>query len=258
MTARRTPYRIELVHDDKLTKAPAVAEAAGTASDARLDEALSLLREMKTFLHPSQRLASDVIEAYRREIAEVYKLRHELGQMKDAIDGTRTEIAAIRRSESEGNGVRRVHDELDAVVADTEQATTRILSATEEVETQVSYLRSVLAGRAEAERLDVIVDQVVSLYEACNFQDLTGQRITKVVKALQFLEQRLNRIMGAWSSIDAFRDAIAAMQPSPADGEAKPGDMAPLKSKILSLINGPRLPEDEGHVSQAEIDSLFD
>lgn len=41
-------------------------------------------------------------------------------------------------------------------------------------------------------------EMIVRIFEACNFQDLTGQRITKVVRALSFIEERVDAMMGVW------------------------------------------------------------
>ena len=48
-----------------------------------------------------------MIEAYRREIAELYGLKAELDSMKGAIASTKREIATLRRSEDDGAGMRR-------------------------------------------------------------------------------------------------------------------------------------------------------
>jgi chemotaxis protein CheZ len=120
-----------------------------------------------------------VIEAYRKEIAEVYALRTELDGMKEAIASTKREIASLHRSEDQGKGMRRVAGELDAVVEATEEATTTILSACEEIETQASMLKAAGVDTGNNDCVGAILERVVMLYEACNFQDLTGQRINR-------------------------------------------------------------------------------
>ncbi|MFL5230925.1 MAG: chemotaxis protein, partial [Microvirga sp.] len=111
-TAKR--YRIE---DSFLTAFDAAQFPAGDpATGEQLGQILATVLELKEFLDPSQRLATDVVDAYRREIAEVYQLRNELDAMKDAISSTKLEIASLHRSDHEGKGMRRVAGELDAVV----------------------------------------------------------------------------------------------------------------------------------------------
>jgi chemotaxis protein CheZ len=244
MSASAKRYRIE----DNLRAEPNAPQAASLADDERLSQILTTVRELKTFFDPAQRQAADVIEAYRREIGEVYQLRAELDAMKEAITSTKAEIASIHRSEHEGKGMRRVAGELDAVVGATEQATTTILAAVEEIETQANMLRSAGVATGNNDCVGVILDRVVGMYEACNFQDLTGQRITKIVTVLKFVEERLDRMIDVWGGLDAFRD-LADAQPQPVPVN---------ENDDRSLLNGPKLDNDEGHVDQSDIDALFD
>ena len=87
-----------------------------------------------------------------------------------------------------------------------------------------------------------IAEQVVNIFEACNFQDITGQRITKVVQALQFIDERVAKMMDIWGGAND----LAAFAPEPEEAE---GDEA--------LLNGPALEEHHGHASQDDIDALF-
>lgn len=241
-------YRIEqTLRADPRFAAPNPAESAPAASreeQVQIGEILATVRELKRYLDPAQRLATDVIEAYRKEISEVYQLRAELDAMKDAITSTKSEIASLYRTEHQGKGMRRVAGELDAVVDATEQATTSILAAVEEIETQANMLRAgVSTGNNDC--VGAILDRVVVLYEACNFQDLTGQRINKIVGVLKFVEERLDRMIDVWGGLDAFKDL--------AKHDALPVD----EDDHSSLLNGPKLEDDIGHVSQNDIDALF-
>jgi chemotaxis protein CheZ len=210
--------------------------------DPRIGEILSGVQDLKRCLEPSQRIAAEVVEAYRREIAEVYELKAELDRMKSAIASTKREIATLHRSDHDGKGMRRVAGELDAVVDATEEATTTILAAVEDIEAQATMLRAGV-GPGNNDCVGAILDRTVVLYEACNFQDLTGQRITKIVGVLKFVEERLDKVIGVWGGLEAFRELIDQEA-----GEA-PGERA--------LLNGPKLDDDPGHVSQNDIDALF-
>ncbi|HYF53632.1 MAG TPA: protein phosphatase CheZ [Salinarimonas sp.] len=213
--------------------------------EANLSEILSTVQDLRRFLDPAQKLATDVIDAYRSEIAQVYQLRSELDAMKEAIASTKREIASLYRSDTEGKGMRRVAGELDAVVGATEQATTTILSGLEEIENHAQMLRAVGADSGANDHVGQILDRIVSMYEACNFQDLTGQRIGKIVNVLKFVEERLDKMIGVWGGLDAFKELIQEPGGPKADDEA-------------SLLNGPKLEEDVGHVDQTDIDALFD
>ena len=103
-------------------------------------------------------------------------------------------------------------------------------------------LASSLKGESQAVATD-IQDQVVQIFEACNFQDLTGQRITKVVNTLKFIEDRIVKMMEIWGGLDSFKD-IEVERIAEATGDA-------------ALLNGPKLEADAGHASQDDIDALF-
>ena len=236
-------YRIEQsLRADRHFSDPAFPIVPPHEPDDQLGEILAAVRELKHFLDPAQRQVSDATDAYRKEIGQVYKLRAELDAMKDAITSTKHEIASIHRSEFEGKGMRRVAGELDAVVGATEQATTNILAAVEEIESNANMLRAAGADTGNNDCVGAILDRVVVLYEACNFQDLTGQRINKIVNALKFVEERLDKMIGVWGGLDAFKDLV--------DQDAAGG-------QDKSLLNGPKLKGDEGHVAQNDIDALF-
>src|SRR5829696_10178536 len=72
------------------------------SGDGRIGEILSTVQDLRRCFEPSQRRAGEVIEAYRREIAELYGLKAELDLMKGAIASTKREIATLRRSEDDG------------------------------------------------------------------------------------------------------------------------------------------------------------
>ena len=216
------------------------------ADDPRLSEILETLRELKRSLDPAAtRAQADVVEAYRREIAEVYQLRNELETMKDAIASTKKEIASLYRSENEGKGMRRVAGELDAVVDATERATSSILTSVEEIETSANMLRAAGVETGNNDCVGAILDRTVALYEACNFQDLTGQRITKIVGVLKFVEERLDKMIDVWGGLEAFKTLAGQDGPRISEDDHK------------SLLNGPKLDEDAGHVDQTDIDALF-
>jgi chemotaxis protein CheZ len=89
-----------------------------------------------------------------------------------------------------------------------------------------------------------IQERVVSIFEACNFQDLTGQRISKVMTTMKFIENHITIMMDIWGGVDAIK-AHAPLVLDTREGDAK-------------LLNGPKTDGDVGHASQDDIDALFD
>ncbi|GBU19964.1 MULTISPECIES: protein phosphatase CheZ [Methylobacterium] len=232
-------YRIE----DSLGIPPAAAaQPAVEIGGARLEEILGAINDLKRITQAS---AGETIEMCRRELGEAFAMRGELDKMKEAITRTKEELAALHRSEHNGKGMRRAADELDAVVESTERATTSLLGAIEDIETQANMLRAQRLARAGQENVDAILERVVVAYEACNFQDLTGQRISKIVNVMKFVEDHLDRVIEAWGGLEGFRDLVGLPASPSVDDES-------------SLLNGPKLEDDIGHVDQNDIDALFD
>jgi chemotaxis protein CheZ len=157
-------------------------------------------------------------------------LCQEIEDLARLIKNAKREIASIHPDEIRRKHLPTATDELDAIVAATAEATGAILDAAE----RLSELA--IEGDAGAQ----VADQVTRIYEACTFQDITGQRITKVVKTLQEIETKVTGIVRVFGGT-----ALA---------------QAPLREKKLkgeaALLNGPQLPS--GAASQSDIDALFD
>lgn len=155
------------------------------------------------------------------------------GQLRDLagyIEATRQELARLRPSEIAGRHIADATDELDAVVQETEDATNAIMQAAEEIEAAATHA-------AAAPGLSAAVTKI---YEACSFQDLTGQRIRRVVRALKEIESKVDSMIaaldGGKSSPDGRRDQ-----------HGKPEDSR--------LLNGPQPPGDA--ISQDDVDSML-
>jgi chemotaxis protein CheZ len=122
-----------------------------------------------------------------------------------------------------------IADALQAVIQDSEIAAQNILTAAEHIDQAANNLMGLLKGNFERGLAQDIRDRATQIFEACNFQDLTSQRITKVRASFDSLDRQ---IIGAL-------DALARAETAPP-------------------LHGPRLGDEGGHVSQNDIDSLFD
>jgi chemotaxis protein CheZ len=91
------------------------------------------------------------------------------------------------------------------------------------------------------ETADKLTEIATRIYEASSFQDITGQRITKVLKVLGTIEGKVGQM------------AVAIGYE--ADPNAPPPPEEPPDSED-SLLNGPSMPEVAN--TQADIDALFD
>jgi len=167
-------------------------------------------------------------------------LRRELESMASGIAQTRREIAAIKPQHAEQPGNDRIvaaTEELDFVLRSTESATAEILTAAERLQAISTELREKGGDAAVCDEID---NHSTNLMLACSFQDLTGQRMTKVVNALRYIEQRVNSMIDIWGI-------------TPADGKSVPvhTDTRP----DAHLLNGPAR-EGEG-VAQDEVDRML-
>jgi chemotaxis protein CheZ len=161
----------------------------------------------------------------------------ELDDLVKYIQAAKAEIASIRPDEIQSQYIPSATDELDAIVEATEAATNHILDAVEKIEALQSEVSPEIG-----ERISEITTEV---YEACNFQDITGQRITKVVNALKHIEEKVEALVAALGG-----DKGRAAPPLP---PTEVESVKPLTDE--DLLNGPQLPPQAQN--QADIDALF-
>ncbi len=162
------------------------------------------------------------------------RLYAELESLARFIHDARSEIAQVRPEEISSHFIPTATDELDAIIQATEEATNQILDAAEVIEGVSESLPEA------AERL---AGATTRIYEACNFQDITGQRITKVVSTLKAIEDKVDHL------VRAFEPAATAGVAAGADGKAA---ATPTDD---DLLNGPQLPDSAA--SQADVDALL-
>lgn len=239
MPVRRKVFRIEEMWLDVQRRGRATRHAGNRsepASDFIAEQRALRERAEQKPAHPSPADCTTGAEGLRQ-------LKDETDSIFRAIRETKQEIAALHLcglSEAEGSGIRR---ELDAVVGAAEQATQQILTAAEDIDEAANTLSAILKGEHDQALAQDIREQVVRIFEACNFHDLAGQRIVKVLATLKFVDDRVARMMDIWGGIEAFREHAAAARN--ASGNDTP------------LLNGPKLAGQPGHATQADIDSLF-
>ncbi len=158
----------------------------------------------------------------------------ELESLTRYLQTAKTEIAQLRPDEVNEQYIPAAADRLDAIVEATAEATHTIMDATETIEGVMEKL--------DGENSEKLMDATTRIYEACGFQDITGQRITKVVKTLKDIEVRVDALVAAFGS------EIAKVKAEQPEREEK-------KDSNENLLHGPQLPEDAK--SQAEVDALL-
>jgi len=153
--------------------------------------------------------------------------------LSDYISNARKEIAALQPGDLESARIPRAGLELDAIVQQTEEATNTIMEAAEEI---------MGADPSDADAYAALTqDAVMRIFEACSFQDITGQRISKVVETLSHIEKRVLELRNLLGVTDEdIEEAKEAAGPIPED---------------KALLSGPAL-DGEG-INQGEVDALL-
>ncbi|MCX7374878.1 MAG: protein phosphatase CheZ [Alphaproteobacteria bacterium] len=182
---------------------------------------------------PVERAVRSVLSSIAGDLsANETLLLGELQGLAEEIARAKREMAALKVVDINASHIPVATDELDAVVSHTAEATNEILDACEGLER--------LAPRLSAEDAGAVSAAVTRIFEACSFQDITGQRIGKVVNALKSIEDRLKHVEERFG---------------PFPDHAPPPAAATVVPEGRALANGPQLPS--GAASQAEIDSLL-
>ncbi|MBU8544993.1 MULTISPECIES: protein phosphatase CheZ [Roseomonadaceae] len=161
----------------------------------------------------------------------------ELEGLGRTVARAKQEIASLKVDDITLSHIPSATDELDAIVDHTAQATNEILDVCETLEGVATRI-----GGPEAEALG---NAVTRIYEACSFQDITGQRIGKVVTALKAIEARVDQVVSRFGAVSGHA----------ASGESAAAPVDPDETEGRRLAHGPQLPG--AGVSQADIDKLL-
>jgi chemotaxis protein CheZ len=167
-------------------------------------------------------------------VFDVRSVVRELSAVADYIRHIKREIGALQANELYRDRIPRVHEDLGSVVRATASATNAIMGAAEDI---------LGSEEASIERYrERVQSKLVEIFEACAFQDITGQRIARALDALGYLEKRLGRFASAVNA----RDSEPAPDPEEALRQAR---------RELLLLNGP---QDDGlGAAQDDIDQMF-
>jgi chemotaxis protein CheZ len=169
------------------------------------------------------------------------RLKQELDGLSRYILRVRQEVAAIDRPNEVTDDFVSMGDQMVAVVKATEAATETIMEAMESNGEAVAQLREKIDDPDQLALLDKITDNGHNVFEACSFQDITGQRVGRVAKSITFVEER----------VEMLKHLLGEQET--ADTEVVAGEELSEEEKLLS---GPQL--DGQGLSQDDIDGLFD
>ena len=160
----------------------------------------------------------------------------QMNELAKYIEKARAEIALIKPDDINKDYIPKATDELDAVVMATEEATNSIMDVCDTI--------TAIAEECPAGQKDRLIECTTKIFESCNFQDITGQRITKVVQALKHIDEKISAMLEIMNS---------EMQKN--GGVELSASITKVSSKPETLLNGPQLPQNA--MSQDDIDKII-
>lgn len=192
-----------------------LAEYTRRNRSADTEMLLTAIRKLESVLSDRQ-FAQPELPA---ESVDNDQLRFDLMEMAATIAQTKLDIAAITPRSGQDGHISTVASELDSIVTATETATYEILQGAEGVQEIAWSMRQSGIDALLSKDLEA---RATEIFAACEFQDLTGQRIVKVVQVLNYIEERLNSMIDIWGGEPAVGDAAMSPDLSIADSPLQP------------------------------------
>jgi len=152
------------------------------------------------------------------------------------IAKAKEEIREMRPHDISQERIPTAGAELEAITRDTENATHTIMNC---AEAMMGFSIDQFGGDAGAYKT-AVDDEVMKIFEACSFQDITGQRVSKVVNVLKQIEERVGRLANTLGVEDSVPQEMTAEE----------------KRRHDLLLNGPAIGGPE--TKQDAIDAMFD
>lgn len=194
-------------------------EASGKADSTKKDRIVKII-------------SSVIDKVGQNEQVSLNSILVELRDLLMVIEETREELGRARPGDIKGKQIPGATDELDAIIDATSEATGTIMDCCDVI--------SEKAGEVGGEHGDAIIEQVMKIYESCSFQDITGQRVSKVVKTFKDIEGKIDNLVGVLG--------INVKAVTGEDEDEREGDER--------LLNGPQLKDQA--ISQDDIDKLLE
>ena len=218
------------IKEENYTENPSINSLIGLSEKLKKNKTKPM--SLTDIIGVAELLTSSLQPLLRQIDSTIHK---ELRSILSRIESLRTEIAKVRADDISHRKIPEMGRELSAIVEATEGATNNIMEAAEAV---MDY-----TGDNLEEYKQIVTDRMMQIFEACSFQDLTGQRVTKIVETVEIIEERINLLCD-------MLDMSAAGEQSP------PEELTEKQRRKKELmLNGPAL-AGEG-VNQSAIDELF-
>jgi chemotaxis regulatin CheY-phosphate phosphatase CheZ len=169
-------------------------------------------------------------------------LEREIVGLFDNIQRIKRELASVKHPKADEDMLGSVADQLAAIADETTKAANEIMSATEAIDAVNQELMKQVKFGGARDYFVKIDKGIERIFEACSFHDITGQRLSRIVRTINRIEGTLNSLV-----VIVGKDSIAAL---------------PVETTTLSKMDGdielagPQLAERG--MSQNDIDKLFD
>lgn len=175
-----------------------------------------------------------------------------LSQIGAEISSMKSEISKLQLHDVKHDRIPQAGHELDAIVEATEEATNTIMESAEAI---------MEADPSDHDAYSMLVnDKVMQIFEACSFQDITGQRISKVVQTIDHIDKR----------VGAFIEHLRLLHPDVDSSDVAVEETPEEKRQRELILHGPqkkgegvsqddvdKMLGDAGDSDQSDIDALF-
>ncbi len=158
-----------------------------------------------------------------------------LAELAQTIDNLKKDISSVQPGHVRNSHIPDATDELDEVVRATADATNKIMDLCEEIGT--------ISGNMEGPQAEEISGKVAQIFEACSFQDITGQRIRNVVSTFKVIDDKVDKIMRMLGDTMGLKISTETFEKEVSVDDEK------------SLLNGPQMADKA--ISQEDIDKLL-
>lgn len=208
--------------------------------------------DTQTVLNALERLEDRIsVAADSNGDTSVALISHNVIDLAEAITQVKREVQELGGNGDEKDHFNSATVELEAIVSQTETATGEILEAAEKIQEVLWILREEGANETQC---DIIESKIIDVYTACSFQDLTGQRSSKVVRLVGYVEKRVSAMMEILGLASNEEDDQKKPE-TPSKSEASEAYQEGDARSDAHLLHGPAL-EGEA-IEQDDVDALF-
>jgi chemotaxis protein CheZ len=233
---------------------------------------LATERELETVTNPADSVDRRIQEGIKAEIAPLFEelrrftdrriaeLSAEIHATVQMVDFSEVNLSAqLGRIQEQvavmvampATATRNSGLELEAVVQATEAAANQIMEAAEAIG---DWLRD---GSRDVGSLEIVASKLNSIFEACSFQDVTGQRIRRAIQHLQHVETMLTEVSPRHAEVAPARNAMPARNAVKVNPDLVKADVdrvfALMRQSAGVLPPGPPAAE----LGQGDVDRMF-